>query len=128
MNETRMREIETRLAEIRTAVEAPDADLDALEEESRSLTTEYETLAAQNEEAERRNKILEGAKRRGTVTRRFTDPGAPEERTYGVDTPEYRSAYLRNLQGRELLSLIHICSLRRTYRKEKPNEGSESLP
>lgn len=102
MNETRMREIETRLAEIRTAVEAPDADLDALEEESRSLTTEYETLAAQNEEAERRNKILEGAKRIGTVTRRFADPGTPEERTYGVDTPEYRSAYLRNLQGREL--------------------------
>lgn len=103
MNE-RMREIEARLAEIRTAVEMPDADLDALETESRNLTAEYERLQAQEEETERRNAILQRAAERGRVTRRFGAPetDGTENRTFAVDSPEYRSAWLRNLQGREL--------------------------
>lgn len=103
MNE-RMREIKARLAEIRTAVEMPDADLDALETESRNLTAEYERLQAQEEETERRNAILQRAAERGRVTRRFGAPetDGTENRTFAVDSPEYRSAWLRNLQGREL--------------------------
>lgn len=103
MNE-RMKEIEARLAEIRTAVEMPDADLDALETESRNLTAEYERLQAQEEETERRNAILQRAAERGRVTRRFGAPetDGTENRTYAADSPEYRSAWLRNLQGREL--------------------------
>ena len=103
MNE-RMREIEARLAEIRTAAEMPDADLDALETESRNLTAEYERLQAQEEETERRNTILQRAAERGRVTRRFGAPetDGTENRTFAVDSPEYRSAWLRNLQGREL--------------------------
>ncbi len=103
MNE-RMREIEARLAEIRTAAEMPDADLDALETESRNLTAEYERLQAQEEETERRNAILQRAAERGRVTRRFGAPetDGTENRTFAVDSPEYRSAWLRNLQGREL--------------------------
>lgn len=103
MNE-RMREIEARLEEIRTAAEMPDADLDALETESRNLTAEYERLQAQEEETERRNAILQRAAERGRVTRRFGAPetDGTENRTFAVDSPEYRSAWLRNLQGREL--------------------------
>lgn len=106
MNEARMREIEARLAEIRTATEDQSTNLEtlnALEAESRSLTTEYAELRARNEEVERRQRILDEAAARGRETRRFGNPQlTPEERTFAVDSPEYRSAYLRNLQGREL--------------------------
>ena len=74
-----------------------------METESRSLTEEYERLNAQEEEAVRRQRILDEAARNGRETRRFGNPEFNlEERTFTVDSPEYRSAYLRNLQGREL--------------------------
>lgn len=96
----RMGEIESRLAAIAQELEKDDADVDALERETRALKEERDTLTRS---AERRRKLLEeiGSGRSGRVTRTFEDEGV-ESRTYGVDTPEYRSAWLRNLQGHEL--------------------------
>ena len=100
MNE-RMKEIEKRLAEIREEVDKPEADLDALQEESRKLADEYDELKKKAEIAEKRQAILDAAMREGRVTRRFGN-GKEEERTFAVDTPEYRTAWLKNLQGKPL--------------------------
>lgn len=103
MLKKRMKEIEKRLAEIKSEVEKPDANLDALEEESRKLSEEYEKLQERVAGAERRQKILDGAQREGVETRRFgnQEQGAGE-RVYGADSPEYRSAYLKQMRGIEL--------------------------
>lgn len=100
MNE-RMKEIEKRLAEIKEEVDKPEADLDALQEESRKLADEYDELKKKAETAEKRQAILDAAMREGRVTRRFGN-GKEEERTFAVDTPEYRTAWLKNLQGKPL--------------------------
>ena len=96
----RMGEIESRLSAIAQELERDDCDVDALEREARALKEERDTLTRS---AERRRQLLSeiGAGRTGRVAHTFED-GTPEQRTYGVDTPEYRSAWLRNLQGRDL--------------------------
>ena len=101
MNE-RMKEIEKRLAEIKEEVDKPEADLDALQEESRKLADEYDELKQKVEAAEKRQAILDAAMREGRVTRRFSGGEEREERTFAVDTPEYRVAWLKNLQGKPL--------------------------
>ncbi|MGN1414047.1 MAG: phage major capsid protein [Anaerovoracaceae bacterium] len=103
MLKKRMKEIEKRLAEIKSEIEKPDANLDALEEESRKLSDEYEKLQERVAGAERRQKILDGAQREGVETRRFgNQEQGTEERAYGADSPEYRSAYLKQMRGIEL--------------------------
>ena len=103
MLKKRMKEIEKRLAEIKSEIEKPDANLDALEEESRKLSDEYEKLQERVAGAERRQEILDGAQREGVETRRFgNQEQGTEERTYGADSPEYRSAYLKQMRGIEL--------------------------
>ena len=98
----RMKEIEKRLAEIKDEAEKPEADLDALQEESRKLADEYDELKEKAETAEKRQAILDAAMREGIVTRRFSGGEEREERTFAVDTPEYRVAWLKNLQGKPL--------------------------
>ena len=96
----RLAEIEARLAAIPTELEKEGADLDALEQEVRSLKDERKQLT---DAAERRAAILRevGSGVSGQVTRTFQVP-PKEQRTFGVDTPEYRSAWLKNLQGKPL--------------------------
>ena len=100
----RMQEIEARLAAIKAELEKDEADIDALEKEVKELTEERKKLLDQ---AEKRKKIISditaGA---GTVIDDFLPK--PEERKKEfttdtiLDTPEYRSAYLKRLQGKEL--------------------------
>lgn len=96
----RLAEIEARLAAIPAELEKEGADLDALEQEVRSLKEERKQLT---DAAERRAAILRevGSGTSGQVTRTFQVP-PKEQRTFGVDTPEYRSAWLKNLQGKPL--------------------------
>ena len=96
----RLAEIEARLAAIPAELEKEGADLDALEQEVRSLKEERKQLT---DAAERRAAILRevGSGASGQVTRTFQVP-PKEQRTFGVDTPEYRSAWLKNLQGKPL--------------------------
>lgn len=104
MWEKRLKEIETRKLEIRKLLESDDKsiDLKALEEELR-------TLEAEKQELEKRKALAEGVQA-GTVQTRTIDKfQVPEQRNFeGIErdailsTPEFRSAYLKRLQGKEL--------------------------
>lgn len=95
----RLDAIDARLAEIRQLLDKPDADLDALEAEVRSLKDERTQIT---QAAERRAQILrEVSAGGGTVIRTF-DQGLPEKRSYTPESAEYRSLWLRSLQGQEL--------------------------
>lgn len=99
----RVNEINTRLAAIderRTAIsaelEGENADLDTLGEEVRSLNEEYAAL-----QAEKRSILLsEVSGGAGTVVRSFRQPA--QGRVYDAQSPEYRTAFLRNLLGEDL--------------------------
>lgn len=94
----RMEEIEVRLSEIAGEMDNEDADLDALTEEVRKLKNEKQQLAeAAEKRAQLRRDVAGGA---GVVVRRFDDQ--PKEETFGVETEEYRTAWLKKLQGKDL--------------------------
>ena len=99
----RIKEIEARLAAIKQEIEQRGdamtaAEIDALEQETTQLTEERAGLIAA---AEKRNGILDNiAKGAGIVSRSFQqnngdDNAAPDD-PFG--TPEYRSAWLKNLR------------------------------
>lgn len=95
----RLDAIEARMSAIAQELEQPGADLDALEQEVRNLKTERTQIT---QAAERRAQILrEVSAGGGTVIRTF-DQGLPERRTYTPESAEYRSIWLRSLQGQEL--------------------------
>lgn len=96
---TRIEEIEARLSAIPAELEKDGADLDALKTEVTNLKAERQQLLDQ---AEERRKLLEEVRAGGgRVVRTWADHQA-EERTYSVDSEEYRSLWLRRLQGKEL--------------------------
>lgn len=96
---TRLQEIEARIAQIKTEIEQDDADIDALNSEFDRLTEERNGIRdTEQRRAELRSKVAGGE---GIVTRRMSDP-EPTEPTYNASSPEYRSAYLKNLMGQEL--------------------------
>lgn len=94
----RLEEIEVRLSDIAKEMENEDADIDALTEEVRNLKVEKKQIddAAQKRE-KLRSEVASGA---GVVMRNFNM--GKTERTFGVDSAEYRAAYLKNLQGKAL--------------------------
>lgn len=95
----RKEQIEARLAEIRGLVDNPDADIDALTEETRKLKAELQEI---EQVAEKRSKLRsEVSAGLGVVIRDFK-PNNGQEKPFGVDTEEYRTAYLKHLQGKEL--------------------------
>jgi len=94
----RIDEIETRFAEIRSEMEQEDADIDALTEEVRTLKEERDSIIA---EEEQRKALLDEVAKSGTITERFEEETMPE-RSFAVDTMEYRDAYLKQLMGRPL--------------------------
>ncbi len=102
----RLKEIEKRLAEIKVELDKDGADIDALEEEVKELTEERKKLL---EQAEKRKKIINDiASGEGTVIDDFI-PKPKEERKFEnmtkeeiLETPEYRSAFLKKLLGKPL--------------------------
>jgi HK97 family phage major capsid protein len=97
-----LQQIEARLAEIRGLLDAPDADLNALEAE----VTELE---------EQRKALIEASEKRAAIKARVAggnDPivrsfapdlgGHVEDRTFGPESAEYRAAWLKRLQGKDL--------------------------
>lgn len=101
MFEKRLQEIETRKLEIRKLLESDskDINLDELEKELRALE-------AEKQELERRKAIAEGIQAGTTQARTISVIGQIEPRNQTVEkilaSPEYRSAYLKSLQGKEL--------------------------
>jgi len=99
----RLKEIEERKLEIRKLLEQENADidLDKLEEELRNLEKEEKDI-------KRRQQIADGIQA-GTIAANQIKQPKTEERTFEgmerdeiLSTPEYRSAYLKRLLGREL--------------------------
>ena len=90
----RMKEIEARLSEISAELENDGADIDALELEVRNLKTEK----AEIEKAEKRNRVKDAVSQgsAGEVVKRFHSDMGTEKR-YDASSPEYRSAWLKNL-------------------------------
>ena len=92
-------EIEARLAAIRDELEKPDANIDALTEEVRRLKNELQQI---NAAAEKRKKLREAVSSGlGTVIRTF-QPNGSEDMPFAIDSEEYRTAWLKHMQGRDL--------------------------
>lgn len=95
-------QIEARMAEIRTEMDAEGADISALTGEVRAMTARKEELRkTEYARKELRNMVAAGA---GKTVHDFK-PQEQEERTFGVDSVEYRNAYLKKLQGKELTEM-----------------------
>ena len=93
-----MADIEARMAQIATEMDAEDADIDALTEEVRKLNARKDELrkAAQKRD-ELRKAVAGGA---GVVLDMPGNRG--EQRTYDASSPEYRSAFFKDLMGAEM--------------------------
>lgn len=97
----RIKEIEARLAAIKQDIEARGEsmtaeEINALEKETKELTEERAGLIAA---AEKRNGILDNiAKGAGIVSRSFEQKHTTEENDDPVASPEYRSAWLKQLR------------------------------
>ena len=91
-------ELLERRAAIATEVDAPEADLTALEEEVRAINAELEERQqVEAQKVEVRNAVAEGA---GEVVQAFEVEAREEKTMYGIDTKEYRDAFMANLVGR----------------------------
>lgn len=92
-------ELIERKAQIATEAMAPEADLDALTEEVRAINTELEARkTAEAQRNEIRNAVANGA---GETIETFDIPEERNEKTmFGIDTKEYRDAFMANLVGR----------------------------
>ena len=97
----RIKEIEARLAAIKQEIEQRGdamtaAEIDALEQETTQLTEERAGLIAA---AEKRNGILDNiAKGAGIVSRTFEQKQDNADPDDPFGTPEYRSAWLKNIR------------------------------
>lgn len=91
----RLLEIRKRLAELRNAVNTLEGeDLD-------NAISEVEDLEKEKQDLEKRMVEAESVEKRGKAVVIPTGK-IPEEKEYSVDSEEYRSAYLKNLQGKKL--------------------------
>ena len=100
----RLNEIEVRLAEIKNEVETRSAELTADEikafnEETDNLINERKQI---NADIEERNALINKVKETEVTVRKFEEKKPMEKRTFAPDTVEYRNAWLKNLQGKEL--------------------------
>lgn len=89
----RMFDINKRKAEIRSDIESnkEGIDLDAYEKELRDLNTEYQGI-------EKRMKLVDGI----TIEKPKEEINNMEDKTYTRDSKEYRSAFLKHIQGVKL--------------------------
>lgn len=92
----RMKEIRDRKAELRTLLEsAAEVNLEEIEKELRELNTEYEQL-------ENRKRVAEGIAAGTIPAVEIENPvAARSDNTFDFEK-EYRSAWLKNLQGKAL--------------------------
>ncbi|WMJ83400.1 phage major capsid protein [Oscillospiraceae bacterium LTW-04] len=95
----RIKDIEARLSAIKGEAAKDDADIDALTKEAGDLQEERTGLLNQ---IEKRQKLLDSISNgsEGQITRIFDDGSEP--RKYTAESPEYRSAFFKNLLGKEL--------------------------
>ena len=98
LKEMTIEQLEERKAAIVVETETEGADLNALEEEIRAIKAEMEARkAAEAEKAETRAEVAQGA---GEVVKDFDAEVREEKKMFGIDTKEYRDAFMANLVGR----------------------------
>jgi len=101
IREMTIEQIEERKTAIVAELDNEGADLDALEEEMRSLNAEIEERKANEEKkAEIRSAVADGEV--GEVVKKFEEEKKIMERNFTVDSAEYRTAWIKNLMGKEL--------------------------
>ncbi len=95
----RIMEIEARLSAIKGEAAKDDANIDGLTKEAGELQEERRGLLDQ---IEKRQKLLDSISTgsEGQLVRGFSD--GPEQRKYTAASPEYRSAFFKNLLGQEM--------------------------
>ena len=112
IKEMTIEELEARKAEIATEVDAEGADLDALEGEIRSINAELESRKEKKKKkAEIRSAVAAGA---GTVVKEFEEE-TREKKMFGIETQEYRDAFMANLVDRATVEQRAILADNTTY-------------
>lgn len=97
---SRIDEITARLVEIRNSMDGENADIMALSTEADALIEERKKITAEAEQRRAlREKVLDIP---DTKIIERNEIHMEEKKTYAIDTPEYRAAWLANLQGKEL--------------------------
>lgn len=99
----RIDEINARLAEIQNEIDAATGDaLTALETEVDALTAERQQLADEAQTRQQLRSNIAAGLVTGNIIERNEEENTMENRTFAIDTVEYREAFLMNLQGKEL--------------------------
>lgn len=105
IDEMNLEQVENRLSQIRNELENDGADLDALTEEVRALNARREVLHSADQRRTLRSSIAAGL---GTVvgSHQFSGAGQQEQRTFDANSPEYRTAWLKNIAVRSGVQLF----------------------
>ena len=98
---TRLEEIEARLSEIAKAIDGPEADLDALDKEIDALQEEKRKIGEEAEQRRAMREKMAGSPAENDIQERMEND-MEEKKTFAVDTEEYRVAWIKKLQGKEL--------------------------
>lgn len=99
----RIDEINTRLAAIQSELETATGDqLTALENEVNDLTAERQKIQNEVQTRQQMRANIAAGLVTGTTIENNEEENNMENRTFAIDSAEYREAYLLNLQGREL--------------------------
>ena len=96
IKEMTMDQVNERIAEIRTAIDAPDADLDALNAEIDELEARKSEI---EKSAEQRKALRAKVITTGATVRTFGED--QKEESFNASSPEYRSAWLKNMAVRD---------------------------
>ena len=91
-----LNEINTRLVELRSQIDEPEVDLESIETEINNLTEERNSL---NAKAEKRDALIKAAQE--TTQPNIVEQYEERKEDTHMDV-NYRSAFLRKLQGHEL--------------------------
>jgi HK97 family phage major capsid protein len=103
LNEMNAEQLEARAAEIRSLPIDDSVPTDELEARANELEAIQAELKAREERAAAeealRQKVAAG---NDPVTKKFEEEKTMEENRFAIESPEYRVAFLKNLQGKEL--------------------------
>ncbi len=99
----RIDEINARLTEIRGLIDtATGEELTALEQEVVDLTAERQQILGEAQTRQQMRERIANGIETSTTIENFEEETTMENRTFAIDSAEYREAYLMNLQGKEL--------------------------
>lgn len=99
----RIDEINARLTEIRGLIDAATGEqLTALEQEVADLTAERQQILDEVQTRKQLREDIAAGLVTGKTIENIEEETKMENRTFAIDSAEYREAYLMNLQGKEL--------------------------